>query len=187
MKGHNKRPHRVDVTKLPPQSEGGDTNGPAPVKAARMVGVHDPHDPNSSDHVVAVTQLKEKIAHLQKQISIKDGQLLAKDRQVNIPQRPNEGSVRNGASYDFRNDRFCSQITELKAKNFTSETELRNKMKATEKEYEAKISTMQLKISSLLKEVASLSKSSKRGDRVAATKTEAGTNSGSGTDSPVPW
>lgn len=49
-----------------------------------MVGVHDPHDPNSSDHVVAVTQLKEKIAHLQKQISIKDGQLLAKDRQVSI-------------------------------------------------------------------------------------------------------
>jgi len=45
---------------------------------------------------------------------------------------------------------------------------------------------MQLKISGLLKEVASLSKTSKRGDRVAATKTEAGTNSGSGTDSPVP-
>lgn len=52
-----------------------------------MVGVHDPHDPNSSDHVVAVTQLKEKIAHLQKQISIKDGQLLAKDRQVSIKKR----------------------------------------------------------------------------------------------------
>lgn len=84
LKSHNKRPHRVDVTKLPPQSEGADTNGPTPVKAARMGGVHDPHDPNSSDHVVAVTQLKEKIAHLQKQISIKDGQLLAKDRQVSI-------------------------------------------------------------------------------------------------------
>jgi len=82
LKGHNKRPHRVDVTKLPPQSEGGDTNGPTPAKVVRMAGVHDPHDPNSSDHVVAVTQLKEKIAHLQKQISIKDSQLLAKDRQV---------------------------------------------------------------------------------------------------------
>lgn len=82
LKGHNKRPHRVDVTKLPPQSEGGDTNGPTPVKAARMAGVHDPHDPNSSDHVVAVTQLKEQIAHLNKQISIKESQLLAKDRQV---------------------------------------------------------------------------------------------------------
>lgn len=82
LKGHNKRPHRVDVTKLPPQSESGDTNGPTPVKAARMAGVHDPHDPNSSDHVVAVTQLKEQIAHLNKQISIKESQLLAKDRQV---------------------------------------------------------------------------------------------------------
>ena len=67
---------------MPPQSEGGDTNGPIPAKAARMAGVHDPHDPNSSDHVVAVTQLKEKIANLQKQISIKESQLLAKDRQV---------------------------------------------------------------------------------------------------------
>lgn len=72
------------MTKLPPQSESGDTNGPTPAKAARMAGVHDPHDPNSSDHVVAVTQLKEKIAHLQKLITQKDNQLLAKDKQVRI-------------------------------------------------------------------------------------------------------
>lgn len=82
MRGHNKRPHRVDVTKLPPQSETGDSNGPTPIKAARLAGLHDPHDPNTSDHVVAVTQLKEKIAHLQKQISMKDRQLLAKDKLV---------------------------------------------------------------------------------------------------------
>lgn len=82
MKGHNKRPHRVDVTKLPLQNESGDSNGPTPIKITRMAGVHDPHDPNISDHVVAVTQLKETIANLQKQISQKDGQLLAKDRQV---------------------------------------------------------------------------------------------------------
>lgn len=75
------------------------------------------------------------------------------------------------------------QITELKAKNFTSESELRNKMKTSEKEYENKISNMQHKISNLLKEVASLSKSTKR-DRLSAAKNEA--NSGSGTDSPVP-
>ncbi|XP_015518946.1 protein FAM76A isoform X1 [Neodiprion virginianus] len=159
MKGHNKRPNRVDVTQLPTQSDPVEgTNGPTPVKAARMGGVHDSHDPNSSDHVVAVTQLKEKIALLQKQIMQKDGQLLTKDK----------------------------MITELKAKHFTSETELRTKMKATEKEYENKVSTLQHKISSLLKEVASLSKSTRRGDRIAATKSEAGTNSGSGTDSPVP-
>lgn len=83
LKGHNKRPHRVDVTKLPPQVDSGDSNGPTPVKAARMAGVpRDPHDPNISDHVVAVTSLKEKIANLQKQISQKDGQLLAKEKQV---------------------------------------------------------------------------------------------------------
>lgn len=59
-------------------------------------------------------------------------------------------------------------------------------MKTSEKEYENKISSMQHRISNLLKEVASLSKSTKR-DRLSITKSEAGTNSGSGTDSPVPW
>lgn len=39
-------------------------------------------DPNSSDHVVAMTQLKEQIASLQKQLSVKDGQLLTKDKMV---------------------------------------------------------------------------------------------------------
>lgn len=82
LKGHSKRPHRVDVTKLPAQPEPTELNGPTPVKVTRMIGVHDPHDPNSSDHVVAVTQLKEKIALLQRQLSQKDNQLLTKDRQV---------------------------------------------------------------------------------------------------------
>lgn len=83
-KSQNKRPHRSDSSKNTPQPEGGDSNGPTPVKAARMVGGLDLLDPNSSDHVVAVTQLKEKIALLQKQISVKDGQLLTKDKQVGI-------------------------------------------------------------------------------------------------------
>lgn len=59
-------------------------------------------------------------------------------------------------------------------------------MKATEKEYDSKVATMQSKISGLLKEVATLSKSTKRADRLAATKNDASTNSGSGTDSPIP-
>lgn len=54
-------------------------------------------------------------------------------------------------------------------------------MKATEKEYENKIESLNIRITSLLKEVATLSKSSKR-DRLAAAKESA--NSGSGTDSP---
>jgi hypothetical protein len=87
-KGHNKRPHRVDVTKLclPSGEKDGGEGGP-PSKVSRGgagAGNNrgDPHDPNSSDHVVAMTQLKEQIASLQKQLNQKDSQLLSKDRMV---------------------------------------------------------------------------------------------------------
>lgn len=39
-------------------------------------------DPNSSDHVVAMTQLKETIASLQKKLTLKDKDLLQKDKAV---------------------------------------------------------------------------------------------------------
>lgn len=39
-------------------------------------------DPNSSDHVVAITELREQVATLQKQLAVKDNQLLAKEKQV---------------------------------------------------------------------------------------------------------
>lgn len=39
-------------------------------------------DPNSSDHVVAMTQLKETIASLQKKVQQKDAELLSKDKLV---------------------------------------------------------------------------------------------------------
>lgn len=39
-------------------------------------------DPNSSDHVVAMTQLKETIASLQKKVQQKDMELLSKDKLV---------------------------------------------------------------------------------------------------------
>lgn len=41
-------------------------------------------DPNSSDHIVALTELREQIATLQKQLSAKDGQLLTKEKQVSL-------------------------------------------------------------------------------------------------------
>ena len=41
-------------------------------------------DPNSSDHIVALTELREQIATLQKQLSLKDGQLLTKEKQVSL-------------------------------------------------------------------------------------------------------
>lgn len=64
----------MDVTKLPGEPPVKVTKGPpAPVREP---------DPNSSDHVVAMTQLKEQIASLQKQIIQKDQNLFAKDKQV---------------------------------------------------------------------------------------------------------
>lgn len=134
-----------------------------PEKIARNSGVS--IDPNSSDHVVAMTQLKEQIAGLQKRLAQKDRELLAKDKHT----------------------------TELKSKNFTSENEMRNKMKETERFYEAKIDVLNKKVSGLLKEVAQLSKNTKKNmvtassgtnNTVASVKENGGSASGSGTDSP---
>lgn len=122
-----------------------------PEKIARNSGAS--IDPNSSDHVIAMTQLKEQIASLQKRLLQKDRELLAKDK----------------------------HITELKSKNFTSENELRIKMKDSEKFYDSKIDVLNKKLAGLLKEVAQLSKgNNKRGPAVVVGKD----SSGSGTDSP---
>ncbi|KAK9872883.1 hypothetical protein WA026_020237 [Henosepilachna vigintioctopunctata] len=161
----HKRPQRerLDLEKLK-ILELGDQIPPPPKVAKNNAGGRLDLDPNSSDHVVAMTQLKEKIASLQKQISIKDSQLLCKDK----------------------------MITELKAHHFTNETELRNKMKLTVKEHDEKVDFMNQKISGLLKEVATLSKTQLKKGRsgggggsttVSILATE-NSNSGSGTDSP---
>ena len=128
-RSHNKRPQRADVTKLPaPSSDGKDSLDGPPAKVPRpAVSRVDPHDP---EHVVAMTQLKEKIVSLNKQLSLKDQQLLSKDK----------------------------MITELKAKHFTVETELRNRMLVGEREFKTKSEMMSSKIKNLQKEVATLSK-----------------------------
>uniref|UniRef100_A0A6M2DSD4 Protein FAM76A n=1 Tax=Xenopsylla cheopis TaxID=163159 RepID=A0A6M2DSD4_XENCH len=141
-RGHNKRPNRVDVTKI------AEPEAPPP-KATR--GNAGEVDPNSSDHVVAMTQLKETIASLNKKIIQKDALILAKEK----------------------------QITELKANHFTIEQEFRNKMKDSERRFNDKCLMMDTKIQSLLKEVATLSKSAKRTKDLTCSG-----NSGSGTDSP---
>ncbi|KAF9413765.1 hypothetical protein HW555_008100 [Spodoptera exigua] len=113
-------------------------------------------DPNSSDHVVAMTQLKETIASLQKKVQQKDNELLAKDK----------------------------LITELKAQHLNNTQDLRNEMKNKERLNETKFNLMNTKIQNLLKEVATLSKSAKKNNKntkIALANTE---NSGSGTDSP---
>ncbi|XP_045472855.1 protein FAM76A [Harmonia axyridis] len=160
----HKRPQRerLDLEKLKANMEQAE-QGPSPPKIVKNnAGLRLDLDPNSSDHVIAMTQLKEKIASLQKQISMKDVQLLNKDK----------------------------MITELKAKHFTSENEMRNKIQKTMKEHEEKIDFMNSKISGLLKEVASLSKTQNKkrvavsGSAAAAILATENSNSGSGTDSP---
>lgn len=80
LRSHNKRPNRPDVTKLPVPDEQ-PANKVARNNAAPGM-VRTDLDPNSSDHVVAMTQLKEQIASLKKQIVQKDCQLLSKDKMV---------------------------------------------------------------------------------------------------------
>jgi hypothetical protein len=96
----------------------------------------------------------------------------------NIPRRPQSNNT----------DSSDLQITELKAKHFTVENELRNKMKNIQKEHENKVETLSLKIKSLQKEVAMLSKSGKKQMLLAARDLGGGGGggggSGSGTDSP---
>ncbi|XP_061377530.1 protein FAM76A isoform X1 [Danaus plexippus] len=112
-------------------------------------------DPNSSDHVVAMTQLKETIASLQKKVQMKDNELLHKDK----------------------------LITELKAQHHNDTTDLRNEMKNKDRLNETKFNLMNTKIQNLLKEVATLSKSARKNNKNAKAVL-ANENSGSGTDSP---
>lgn len=145
MKENHKKMQRTDPSKqvLPE----------IPEKIVRNSGAS--MDPNSSDHVIAMTQLKEQIASLNKRLQQKDRELLAKDK----------------------------HITELKGMNFTSENELRTKLRDQEKLYESKLDVLSKKLSNLLKEVAQLSKA--KGNKPIISSVAAGKDSsGSGTDSP---
>lgn len=94
LRGHNKRPNRPDVTKMnhavDPNSDGVSPNkvsrgshGGAGLPGGRAAASGE-FDPNSSDHVVAMTQLKEQIASLQKLVAQKDSMILTKDKMVNF-------------------------------------------------------------------------------------------------------
>ncbi|XP_068204070.1 protein FAM76A-like isoform X2 [Palaemon carinicauda] len=145
LSGHNKRPNRPDVTKIPQEEP--------QAKVSRNSGqVRD--DPGTADQLVLITQLREHIANLEKQLSGKDGQLLAKEK----------------------------QMTELKASQFTVEQELRQKMKIVGRDYEAKVELLQKKIREQSREIAILSKGKKKGEKGAALSTTDGGSSG--TDSP---
>nr|SVE77485.1 EOG090X02IW [Daphnia lumholtzi] len=129
---HDKRPQRPDVTKVGLGDR--EETGP-PAKIFRpMINRDAMVDPNSSDHVVAITELREQVATLQKQLSVKDNQLLAKEK----------------------------QITELKAGQFRMEQEHRVRIKTIQKEHEAKVDILQERIKTYQREVATLNKANNK-------------------------
>ncbi|XP_071526827.1 protein FAM76A-like isoform X1 [Panulirus ornatus] len=146
LSGHNKRPNRPDVTKMPQEEP--------PAKVSRNSGPVRDSDPGTADQLVLITQLREQIAHHEKQLAGKDAQLLAKEK----------------------------QMTELKATQYTVEQELRQKMKNINREYEVKIELLQKKIREQSREIALLSKGKKKGDKGAVLSATDGGSSG--TDSP---
>ncbi|XP_055912612.1 protein FAM76A [Eupeodes corollae] len=128
-----------------------------PIVAPAVVSI----DPNSSDHVVAMTELKERIASLERKLVMKDKDLLEKDK----------------------------QLTELKGINFEKENEMRNKLKENDRIHEMKVDQLNHRIANLLKEVATLKRGSKKNgtsgggkDKESASGKDSG---GSGTESPI--
>ncbi|XP_042230299.1 protein FAM76A-like isoform X3 [Homarus americanus] len=146
LSGHNKRPNRPDVTKMPQEEP--------PAKVSRNSGPTRDSDPGTADQLVLITQLREQIARLEKQLSGKDAQLLAKEK----------------------------QMTELKACQFTIEQELRQKMKNVSRDFDLKTDILQKKIREQNREIALLNKGKKRGDKNAVLSATDGGSSG--TDSP---
>lgn len=127
-----------------------------PIVAPAVVSV----DPNSSDHVVAMTELKERIASLERKLIMKDKDLLEKDK----------------------------QLTELKGINFEKENEMRNKLKENDRIHEMKVDQLNQRIANLLKEVATLKRGSKKNGTSGGKEKdkESGKDSGgSGTESPI--
>ncbi|XP_017844524.1 protein FAM76A isoform X2 [Drosophila busckii] len=97
-------------------------------------------DTNSSDHVVAITHLKERIASLEKRLNHKDKELLEKDK----------------------------QLTELKGKNFEKENEMRNRLKEVERLHDMKVDNLNRKVASLLKDLAVMKKSNNNNKKNSA-------------------
>lgn len=90
-------------------------------------------DPHSSDHVIAMTQLKETIATLQRRLKQKDGIILEKEK----------------------------EISAWKGKHLYLEQDLMRKYKDMEKNYEFKVDCLNKKLKSQLTEIAQLAKSAK--------------------------
>ncbi|XP_034104576.1 protein FAM76A isoform X1 [Drosophila sulfurigaster albostrigata] len=125
---------------LPDKISRGNGGGNGTIAAPAAINV----DTNSSDHVVAITYLKERIASLEKRLNQKDKELLEKDK----------------------------QLTELKGKNFEKENDMRNRLKEVERLHDMKVDNLNRKVASLLKELAVMKKSGNNKQKGGAIKAE---------------
>lgn len=53
-----------------------------PTKTSVLATEKSPVDPNSSEHIIAINRLQEQLDNLKKQLSLKDQQLLEKEKKV---------------------------------------------------------------------------------------------------------
>lgn len=146
-RSHSKRRHSKeedegsDVKK--PKSEKNSANG-VTAAATSAAAVSTPKstgstiseaglDTATSENVILITQLREQIESLKKQMSGKDQQLLEKDK----------------------------KITELKAQMYESDKEFRSKVQAMQRGHATAIEALQIKNRELTRQVSSLTKSKK--------------------------
>ncbi|KAH9508940.1 hypothetical protein Btru_048356 [Bulinus truncatus] len=145
---HSKRHHQkeeeetTDAKKQ--KSEKNSTNGVTASSSTSAAAISTPKstgstisetgmDTATSENVILITQLREQIESLKKQMSTKDQQLLEKDK----------------------------KITELKAQMYESDKEFRSKVQAMQRGHATAIETLQIKNRELTRQVSSLTKSKK--------------------------
>ncbi|XP_040583934.1 protein FAM76A-like [Lepeophtheirus salmonis] len=126
---NHKKPQRLDVTK---HLVSNDVEEPLP-KMARLSSKTRIKDTDDTDHVREITQLKETIASLNKQVGLKNNELVFKQ----------------------------GEMTAMKAQLFNEENLIKEKMKKMSKQHEDKVTELQRRINNLQSEVTKLRRDSK--------------------------
>ncbi|XP_045196648.2 protein FAM76B-like [Mercenaria mercenaria] len=131
---HHKRSHSPRSPSKRPRLENSDSNGMTgtltPTKSSVLATEKSPVDPNSSEHIIAINRLQEQLDNLKKQLSLKDQQLLEKEK----------------------------KMTEVKAAQYESDKSFRTKLSELTKKNTEAVETLQAKNRELEKKNRDLSK-----------------------------
>jgi len=131
---NSKKPNRPDVTKIETEHTSNTNSSNKSNHDFKAVQAKkEPRPDGDTDHVGEITQLKEKIAFLEKTIKQKENQLISKDK----------------------------EITQMKAKVFNEEKLIREKMKHQSLHYDNKVTELSNKIRALQNEISKLKKDSR--------------------------